>query len=448
MATKTVGVVGSGGREHVLVKAYERSEHVGRIVVFPGHDMMKRGNKKPVITFPQVDKTDARTIAKLCKENDVDLIDVAQDNAIEAGVVDEAERNGILALGPRAQAGRIEWDKVWARRFGREIGLLQPFHMAFNAAAKGIMLLNAAEAADLSGPWFIKAAGLCEGKGALFAETNKVAIEKINELVKFGKAGEKFLIEKCLVGEEFSAFAICDGITFKILGTAQDHKRAFDGDVGPNTGGMGCSSPPLVLNDVNIQNQINSIFSRTVAGMYNLGMPYVGVLYLGGILVKEKDGLKVYVIEFNSRWGDPEAQVIVPGIKNDMFELSMSAIKGNVGNLKIETDNNARVVIAGASKGYPTDYKAVKGKEIFGLDRVMQTERVELYGAGVKVRENRYFVDGGRVFYIVGEGKDVIEASSRGYSAMNLVSIEGDNLHFRHDIGNRDVARLEGLMRN
>lgn len=429
---KTILIIDAGGRGAVLVDKYAESEQVGKILVVPGNDLMQINTKKPVITFPNLKTTSVKEILEIAKKENVDLVDVAQDNAVEVGLVDSLLASGIQAVGPTKLAGQIEWDKAWARRFMEKYQIPSPEFHIFNSEEEAINF-----AKDPYKKWFVKASGLAEGKGALPAEKMDEVINAIKEMGKFGKSGETFILEEWLVGEEFSAFAICDGETFKIVGYAQDHKRVFDKDEGPNTGGMGCVSNPLVV-DSSIKYQVLSIMQKTIDGLKKEGRPYKGVLYLGGMVV---DG-QVYVIEFNARWGDPEAEVIMPSIKNDFIEIADAIIFGKLKTLKFNIDRKNRVVVAVAAKGYPTDYSKVKGKKIFGIEDAIKMG-VKVYGAGIKKIDKDYIVNGGRVLFLMAEGKGVSEARNRVYNALSKISIEGDNLHYRTDIGWRDLERLK-----
>ena len=359
-------------------------------------------------------------------------MDVAQDAPVAAGLVDELKKASIAAFGPTKEAGKIEWDKAWAREFMKQHDIPSPEFHVFDSIEDGVHYIEVQPQCS----WFVKASGLAEGKGALPAKNNAQAIDAIRELTKFGTAAYTYLLEEWLDGEEFSAFAICDGKNFKMLGYAQDHKRVYDGDLGGNTGGMGCVSPPLAITP-EIEKQTEEIIKKTISGLAEQGTPYIGILYLGAMITKMLTYDKIFVIEFNARWGDPEAETIIPGIQNDYYELVSSALGGNI--LDIKTDGKTRVSVAGCSKGYPKDYSAVKGKEIFGLEKL---ENVILYKAGIKKADERYFANGGRLFYIVGEGNDIMEARQRAYDAMAKVSVDGLNLHFRTDIGWRDVQRI------
>lgn len=444
MTGNTVLVVDGGGRGAVLVDKYAQSEHVERVIAVPGNDLMKVNTDKSVKIYPQFKTTSVSKILEICKKEQVNLVDVAQDNAVEVGLVDELTKRGIPTVGPTRKAGQIEWDKAWAREFGKQRGIAQPFFKICLSEQEGIEFLRS----QPDQPWFVKAAFLAEGKGALPARNNQEAMERVREMERFKDAGRFFLIEKWLrgedgeAGEEFSTFIFSDGKHYKIVGSAQDHKRASNFDEGENTGGMGCSSPPLVLTAEIMQDVTIGIFDKAIEGLQEEGRPYKGVLYLGGMLIKENGTLSPYVIEFNARWGDPEAEVIVPSLVNDLFETSMAIANGDIRNLKLQTNNKARVVVAGASKGYPGDYSQVRGKQIYGLDEARKVNGVRFYSAAIKEDRGRHYANGGRLFYLVGEGETVIEARERAYEAISLAFIEGNNLHFRTDIGWRDVERL------
>lgn len=435
---KTIVIIDAGGRGAALVWKYAQSPHVGKIIAIPGNDFMQMNSVKPVCVYPNLKTTSVEEIVDICKKEHVDFIDVAQDNAVAVGLVDRLQSEGFTVFGPKKDAGELEWSKVFSRKLMASLHIPQPEFFIFDTVESGIAFLD--QQPDQA--WFVKADGLCEGKGALPAKTNAEAKERIQELQKFGDAAKTYLLEKWIksnnmVAEEFSAFAISDGNTFQMIGYAQDHKRVFDGDQGENTGGMGVSTPPLVIDD-NIKKQTEDIFTKTFDALKKEGRGYKGILYLGGILI----GDKVYVIEFNARWGDPEAEVLIPSIENDWYEVCLAVINQQLNSIKITTDGKSRVAVAGCAKGYPTDYSAIKGKIITGLEEAMKTAGVIIFGAGMKKVNEEYVVNGGRLFYCVGEGKDVLDARERAYAAIKKVSIEGNNLHYRTDIGWRDVERL------
>lgn len=430
----TVIVIDGGGRGSALVEKYAQSNHVKKVLAIPGNDLMQNLTKKPVETFPYLKTTDISKIIAIARKVKADLIDVAQDDAVAVGLVDHLIEAGFKVIGPTKEAGQIEWDKAWAREFMKRYKLPIPKFKICGSEKEGFEFIKI----NKEGKWYVKASGLAAGKGALFAENNNDATKKIEEMKSFGRAGKIFLIEECLQGEEFSSYALVSRANFVVIGHAQDHKTIFDRDFGPNTGGMGCTSTPLVITQ-KVEKQINAIFRKTVEGLVKERRPYNGVLYLGGII--DQKG-KVKIIEFNARWGDPEAQVIVPKIKNDFFELAQSTIEGNISDLKVETDILYRVVVTCALRGYPVDYSNVVGSEVYGIEEIQKFDDIKVYGAAVKVKRGRNFAAGGRLFYVMGQGKNVAEARQITYNALSLAYVGGNNLHYRTDIGYRDIERF------
>lgn len=445
-----VAVIDGGGRGHTLVNKYLESSHVTGVLAIPGNDMMKAGREDRVETFPTLKTTSVKEIVEICRDRKIDLVDVAQDNAIEAGLADRLREAGVPTIGPSRDAGEIEWSKSFARVVEKNSTMKIPRFVTFHSPEYALTYLEHTS----EGAFFVKADGLCEGKGALAARTKAEAAERIAELKKFGKAGETFLLEQWLKnydgtnGEEFSSFSISDGSTSLHLGFAQDHKTVYDNDQGPNTGGMGCSSNPLVLNSIGLSQGAKAGTNGMPRILAEMGRPYQGVIYRSGMIITEKAGGKpvIYNIEWNSRWGDPEVQVIAPGIKSDFFEMGIAVVEQTLGSYELKVDGKTRVAVAGASRGYPIDYSDVNGKRIYGLKEAAFVEGVTVYGAGVKMEDGKYYANGGRLFYIVGEGKDINAARSRAYTAIQMIHIEGEgpepNLHYRRDIGWRDVARL------
>lgn len=433
----TVLVIDGGGRGSVLVSKYLQSPRVSKVLAIPGNDLMlnlaARHHAKQVKIYSHLKTTDTGEILKVSKSQKVDLVDVAQDDAVAAGVTDQLKKAGIRVFGPTKKAGQIEWDKAWARNFMLNNKIPAPAFKICTSEQEGIKFTKSQKDKE----WFIKASGLAAGKGALYAKDNSEAERQIRRMKNFDSAGKTYLIEECIKGEEFSSFVLVDGAAFILIGHAQDHKTVYDGDLGPNTGGMGCSSPPMVITK-KVESQINSIFKKVALGLVKIGRPYRGILYLGGMI--DQSG-KVYVIEFNARWGDPEAQVIIPQIKNDLYEIAKRVTDGKIKNIKLKTDNKYRVVITAASKGYPTDYSKVVGKQIVGLDKFLKSSDVQVLGAGVKKQNGKYTAHGGRLFYVMADGKNVIDARQKAYNALSKIKIEGNNLHYRTDIGWRDVER-------
>lgn len=425
-------VIGQNGREHALAASYAKSKRVKKVIMTPGNGLTDFNNSK-IKNYPDVGMMDFEKIVDVCKKEEIDLVDVGQDDIIAAGYVDKFEKLGIAAFGPSQKASQLEWDKNWARHFMVKYKLPIPKFESFTDKKKAIDYINSLPEQLL----FIKASGLALGKGVIRAENKKEATQAVEDMTKFGKAGEIFLIEEALIGEEFSLFTICDGENFVVAKTAQDHKRIFDGDLGPNTGGVGSVAPTGAIDQKTIDGIEEKIIKPTLAGMKKEGRPYKGILYLGGM--KTNDGVKI--IEFNCRWGDPEAEVILPSIETDYLEFAQSVVEGKLSSTKIVFDKKVRVSVAGCSKGYPNDYSDVKGKEIFGISEAIKIPGVLVFGSGIKRDGEKFLVNGGRIFYVVGEGKDIKEAREKAYKAMEMVSIQGGNLHFRTDIGWRDLQR-------
>ncbi len=426
---KTVVVIGSGGRESALIKKYSESPQVSNLIAIPGNDMMGLISKKVVKTYPQIKTIDVGKIVSICRAERADLIDVAQDDAVEAGLVDELEKNNFKVFGPSRKAGQVEWDKAWSRDFMKKYKLPIPAYEVFDNQNNAIKFVRKIK----NKKWFIKASGLASGKGVIPAENEKEALSAIRGMREFGKAGEVFVVEQWLEGEEFSFFAICDGKNFQFVGCAQDHKRLYDGDLGPNTGGMGAVSSPKIV-DFKIYNQAERIIAKTLEGLLKENRPYKGILYLGAIVVKKK----VYIIEFNARWGDPEAQILVPSITNDFFNVIMKASEGDIKAVKIKLDKKVRVVIVGSSR-----FDLVEGnKSIYGIDELLKNSDVNLYPSRVIIKDKRFYAGSGRLFHIASSGRNILKARQKVYSAISKLFIEGNNLHYRTDIGWRDMERL------
>lgn len=436
---EVVGLTGAGGRESVLAEKYAQSNDVGRIIGVPGHDLMGRRLLKPFERVGMALKLKAENalqIARVLTEAGVTIADVCQDDAVAGGVVDALRERKIAAVGPTKDAGRLEWSKAFSRKFGEGIGLPQPAYTVFASQREAIDFVRRTPHKK----WVTKADGLAAGKGAIVTDCVEEAITAIQSMATFGDAGKIFLVEERLDnGEEFSAFALSDGKDFVLAGTAQDHKRLEDGDKGPNTGGMGCVSSPFVVT-ADILRQVQNIFDKTFGAMRLQGSPYTGVLYLGGMVVNGR----VNVIEFNSRWGDPEAQVIVPGIKNDMMEIARAITEGNIRKLKLEFDNRVRVAVTLASKGYPGDSEAV-GQPITGIEDAESDPDVTFYGAGIALKDGQPVASGGRLGYVMAQGKDVNEAADKAYAGMRKIRVGEDGGYgvYRKDIGYRDITRLK-----
>jgi phosphoribosylamine--glycine ligase len=427
-------IIGSGGREHALATAYAKSHRVKKIFVSPGNDFMEETSEK-IQVFPHIALLDFDSHLALAKKLDVDLVDVAQDNALADGFVDKFGKHGIPAFGPNKASAEVEWSKEWARTFMKKYKLPIPKYEIFNNPKKAIAFIEK----NPEQLFFIKASGLALGKGVIRAETKEQAKHAISEMKQFGSSGKTFLIEEGLIGEEFSLFAICDGKRYVIAGTAQDHKTAFSGDLGPNTGGMGCNTSTTFLNKQILSEIKRSIINPFIHGMTLEERPYTGIIYLGGIVTKK--GIKV--IEFNARWGEPEANVILPGLQTDYVDIVEAVMMQELMTTPIKFDNKFRVSVAGCAKGYPNDYSRAQGKTIKGLREAMKISGITIYGSGIKKKGKEFVVNGGRIFHLVAEGKNIEQAREKAYAAMSHIFVEGNNLHYRTDIGWREIERTQ-----
>lgn len=432
----TVIIVDNGARGHALSLAYEKSPQIDKIIVAPGNDFIAYKREKDVIVDKQCDLKDPLTILGLAKKYKPDLVDVAQDDALAAGTIDLLRENGFLAFGPTKAAARIEWDKIWSKEFMLRHSISTASFVTFedqNAARKYVTDLYLLQKQKRT--LYIKAAGLCGGKGALRAENWNEAMFAIEETGALGDAGKRFVIEEELIGEEFSAYALSDGIHYQLFPSAQDHKRLLNFDQGPQTGGMGSVSPVRVTSL--FSTDIERTMKNTIEGMKQEGNQYEGILYLGG-MVTERNNM---TLEFNARWGDPECHVVLPSLQNNYLDLIHASLEGRLHTFSPVYDGLSRMCVIGAARGYPLNYSATKGKRIYGLEHAMHCEGVTVLGAGIEISDGKFYACGGRLFSVVGEGNTILEARQRVYAAIAPVYVEGNNLHYRTDIGWRDMEK-------
>lgn len=435
----TVLVVGSGAREHVLSCAYEKSSQVKKIIVAPGNDFIKYKRDKEVLTDKNCSLDDPQSILDVAKKYKANLVDVASDNALAAGAIDLLEKHNIIAFGPTQKAARIESSKIWSRLFQRNIGVPCPRFAYFDNEEKALEYAQPIYGENPKKRLFVKADGLCGGKGSLGGDSLSQTLRNIKKMRQFGESGSKFLVEDGLIGEEFSYYAMLDGLNYQVFKSVQDNKRLNDFDMGSQTGGMGSNSPACVTEGK--EDNINKVFiDKVIGGMFHGGIPYEGILYLGGMVTAKG---QLACIEYNARWGDPEVQTILPGVRNDYAELVLSAIEGRLNKVKVEQDNLTRVCVVGAAKGYPDSKQVdlVRGKEIFRIEEALEVDGVSIFGAGIKMKGGKFYADRGRLFSVVGEGKNILEAQDRAYAAISKIKIEDNNLHYRTDIAFRDVQR-------
>ncbi len=431
-------VVGKGGREHALTWKIAQSPRVRRIYAAPGSPGMAQHAECVDI---RVD-TPSSNLEKLTAEIDrlrhfaleqrIDLTVVGPDDVLSAGIVDRFAEKGLKAFGPTAAAARIESNKVFSKNLMERIGVPTASYRTFTDSAAA-----AAYVRQRGVPIVIKASGLAAGKGVVVARSEAEAFQALSSMMDegvFGAAGEEVVVEDFMEGEEASLFAITDGEKFLTLAPAQDHKAIYEGDKGPNTGGMGAYAPAPVMTPARVREAEEHIIRPALEAMRRLGCPFQGVLYCGLMLTQE--GLQV--VEFNSRLGDPEAQVVLPLLKNDLVDVLEAACEGRLDQIRIENIDSAAVCVVAASNGYPGSYES--GREIRGLDRLEGREDLHAFHAGTALEDGRLLTAGGRVLGITAIAADIPEAVRKAYVGAEQISF--DNLYLRRDIGHRACKGL------
>ena len=414
-------VVGSGGREHAMIRKLKESPKVDKIYAAPGNGGISKDAE--CINISAMDK---EGIVEFSKENAVDLVFVAPDDPLADGMVDTLLANGIRAFGPRANAAVIESSKVFSKNLMKKYNIPTAEYEVFSEPEKAV------EYIEKRGhfPVVVKADGLALGKGVIIAKTlteAKAAVKEIMEDKKFGDSGNNVVVEEFLTGPEVSVLAFTDGIALKPMVSSKDHKRAYDNDEGLNTGGMGTISPNPYYTDEIAEICRKTIFEPTVAAMNSENRTFKGCLYFG--LMITPDGPKV--IEYNARFGDPETQVVLPRLKTDLVDIIEAVIDERLSHIDIKWSDEATACVVMASGGYPLAYK--KGLEITGLDENGQVEGAEVFHAGTKLEHGKFLTNGGRVLGVTGKGKTLDEALEKAYNAVKKISFE--NVHYRTDIG-------------
>ena len=423
-------VVGSGGREHALVWKIAQSREVERVMAAPGSAAMSALAE----CHPEVSVSDLDAIVKLAREGSVDLVVVGPEDPLAAGLSDRLRDEGVAVFGPSAAAAQLEGSKSFAKAFMARHDIPTAGYRAFSDFDEALAYVQ-----ERGGRSVIKADGLAAGKGVAMCESPADAERALREMMaekRFGDAGSSVVIEDWLMGEEASYYAISDGERFVTLAAAQDHKRALDGDLGENTGGMGAYSPAPVIDEQVEQRVLDRIVRPAIAGMAADGHPYVGVLFVGLMIDPEGDP---YVIEFNVRFGDPETQPLMVRMNDDLVPLLKDAAEGRL-DAEAEMDwGQAAVCVVMASEGYPRDYP--KGRAITGLEEAESDDHVVVFHAGTRLGDDAagYETSGGRVLGVTARGETVKAALDRAYAAVNHIQFGGSQ--FRTDIAARALGR-------
>ena len=421
-ATETIDILllGAGGREHALLRKLLESPRAGKVWAAPGN-----GGILAEAELAQIDQNNPAEVAGFASEHGIGLVVIGPEAPLVAGVADAVRAAGIACFGPSGQAAQMEGSKLFAKQVMERAGVPTARYQSFTEAAPAEAYVR-----ELAGPCVVKADGLAAGKGVIVAQTTEEALAGVRECFSgtFGEAGQTVVIEEMLKGPECSLLALTDGKTVIPLATSQDHKRALEGDLGPNTGGMGVYSPvPFVTPEEH--EAMVEIERRVVAQLAADGIPYSGCLYGGFMLTK--DGPKV--LEFNARFGDPETQVVLPRMKADLLDVFCRCDNGTLDEADVSWDNDWAVSVVLTSKGYPGSYE--KGKPIRGIEEAEKLEGVTVYHAGTKTIAGELVTNGGRVLNVTAVADTFEHAREQAYRACDLIDFEGKTL--RHDIGAR-----------
>jgi phosphoribosylamine--glycine ligase len=421
-------LIGSGGREHALAWKISGSPLCDRLFIAPGNPGTARCG-----TNVAVDPGDHEAVAGFCRAEAIDLVVIGPEAPLVAGLVDDLAAAGIKAFGPRRAAAQLEGSKAFTKELCAEFGIPTAAFARFREAEAAKAYVR-----ERGAPIVVKADGLAAGKGVVVATTLDEAGAAVDAMLggALGAAGAELVIEECLVGEEASFFALSDGTTAIPLGTAQDHKRAFDGDEGPNTGGMGAYSPAPGLTREMEARVMREIVTPTVAGMRARGTPFAGILYAGLMITAEGPKL----IEYNVRFGDPECQVLMPRMKTDLVAALLAACDGVLKSFDVRWWDEAALTVVMVAKGYPGAF--ARGSEVRGIADAEALDGVLVFHAGTKEEDGRILANGGRVLNVTATGKTVAEAQARAYAAVD--AIDWPEGFCRRDIGWQALAREQG----
>ena len=412
-------LIGGGGREHSIAEALSKSSKINELHCIPGNAGIEK-----IASCHNYDISNQQEILNFCENNNIDIVFIGPEIPLVEGLADYLNRNSFFTFGPNQKAAKLEGSKSFTKDMCKKYNIPTATYETFSNAKDALVYID-----NHSIPLVIKVDGLAAGKGVIIAETRDHAINSVNEIFsgKFGNAGEQIVIEEFLDGEEASYFIISDGESFIPLTSAQDHKRIGDGDIGLNTGGMGAYSPAPIMNKELEEKTINKIIKPTIKAMNDYGSPYIGILY-AGLMIKDNEPK---LIEYNVRFGDPECQVIIPRLENDLVELLVNVKEKNLDNYTLKWKENFAITVVLAAKGYPESYET--GDEIKGLDAIDNIDDVEIFHAGTKTKNNKIVTSGGRVLNINGYGKNIVDAKEKAYSLVKKINWSG--CYYRKDIG-------------
>jgi phosphoribosylamine--glycine ligase len=414
-------IVGSGGREHAIAASVAKSPRVDKIYCAPGNAGIGQIAECVPIGAMEFEK-----LVSFAKENEIDFTIVGMDDPLVGGLVDAFEAEGLKCFGPRKNAAILEGSKAFSKDLMKKYDIPTAAYENFDDADEAVRYLEE----KASYPIVLKADGLALGKGVLICNTKEEALEGVKSIMldkKFGSAGSRMVIEEFMTGREVSVLSFVDGKTIRIMTSAQDHKRAQDGDKGLNTGGMGTFSPsPFYTEEVD-EFCKKHIYQKTVDAMAAEGRPFKGVIFFG--LMLTPNGPRV--LEYNARFGDPEAQVVLPRMKNDIIDVMEACVDGRLDKIELEFEDNAAVCVVLASDGYPVSYE--KGFVIKGLDRFDREDGYYCFHAGTKLTDKGIVTNGGRVLGVTAKGATLKEARANAYAATEWIEFE--NKYMRHDIG-------------
>ncbi len=413
-------VVGSGGREHAILWKLKQSPRVTELYCAPGN-----GGISEIAHCISLEATDIDGIVAFSKKNSIDLVVVAPDDPLAAGMVDALEAEGIRVFGPRKNAALIEASKVFSKQLMKKYNIPTAEYEIFDDSNEAKDYVKSA-----AYPLVVKADGLALGKGVIICNTVEEALDAVSSIMednKFGLAGSRIVVEEFITGPEVSVLAFTDGKTLVPMISSQDHKRVFDGDEGLNTGGMGTFSPSRHYTDEIRKVCMETIFLPTIHAMNSEGRPFKGVLFFG--LMLTNDGPKV--LEYNARFGDPETQVVLPLLENDLLDIFEAVIDEKLDTLNITWKNEAAVCVIMASGGYPEKYE--KGYEISGLENFKKSKDIVVFHAGTKKDSGKFYTNGGRVLGVTAIAEDIEKAREKAYMAVSGINFK--NAHFRRDIG-------------